>query len=60
MSYEVFLLRQFLFKYFPNLTIRRCVLVDETNFLSFCPYQACGGNFGPKRTSKKDIEYDYY
>ncbi|CAM8882622.1 unnamed protein product [Rhodiola kirilowii] len=41
--------------------LRRCIPDDEiASVLSFCHEHACGGHFGPKRTSRKILECGFY
>ena len=44
----------YIFKYFPDQIIRLCVLEKEhKRVLTFCHEFACGGHFGPCKTTKK-------
>ncbi|CAM8999104.1 unnamed protein product [Rhodiola kirilowii] len=41
--------------------LRRCIPDDEiASVISFCHEHACGGHFGPKRTSRKILECGFY
>ena len=51
----------YLWKFYVDQVIRRCV--PETKFLSIltlCHSYACGGHFGPKRTSRKVLKCGFY
>ncbi|XP_068317061.1 uncharacterized protein [Pyrus communis] len=51
----------YLWKYFPNQLIRRCVPESEfKSILTFCHSYACGGHFGAKRTTLKVLESGFY
>ncbi|XP_027182165.1 uncharacterized protein LOC113780574 [Coffea eugenioides] len=47
----------YLWKFCSNQVIRKCVSDEEIpSILSFCHAYACGGHFGPKRTTYKVLE----
>ncbi|CAL2258260.1 unnamed protein product [Prunus armeniaca] len=51
----------YLWKYCPDLIIRRCVHDSEFNsILTFCHTYACGGHFGTQRTALKVLECGFY
>lgn len=51
----------YLFKYCPDQIIRRCIPeYDQTNILSFCHDQACGGHFSAKKTAAKILQCGFY
>ncbi|KAK9058199.1 hypothetical protein SSX86_023039 [Deinandra increscens subsp. villosa] len=51
----------YLWKYGGDQIIRRCVDMSEVpSILDFCHTQACGGNFGSKRTTSKVLESGFY
>ncbi|CAM8885214.1 unnamed protein product [Rhodiola kirilowii] len=51
----------YLWKIGINQILRRCIPDDEiASVLSFCHEHACGGHFGPKRTSRKILECGFY
>ncbi|CAN6697951.1 unnamed protein product [Malus baccata var. baccata] len=51
----------YLWKYFPDQVIRRCVHDSEFNaILTFCHTYACGGHFGTQRTALKVLECGFY
>ena len=44
----------YLFKYFPDQLMRKCVLNDDQiGVLTLCHSEACGGNFSVRKTSNK-------
>ncbi|KAI3782082.1 hypothetical protein L2E82_12114 [Cichorium intybus] len=51
----------YLWKQGADQVIRRCVHYDEVpSILSFCHEHACGGHFGPQRTTRKVLECGFY
>ena len=51
----------YLWRYGSDQVIRRCVPDSEKHsILSFCHDYACGGHFGPKRTSRKILDSGFY
>lgn len=51
----------YLFKYCPDQIIRRCVPdSDQTNIISFCHDNACGGHFSSKKTAAKILQCGFY
>ena len=47
----------FLFKYYPNQIIRRCIQKEKTkNMLNMSYGDACGGHFTCKKTTKKVLD----
>ncbi|XP_062075055.1 uncharacterized protein LOC133779070 [Humulus lupulus] len=51
----------YLWKHCTDQIIRRCVPESEfCSILSFCYAYACGGHFGPKRTSRKIFDSNFY
>ena len=51
----------YLFKYCPDQIIRRCIAEHEqTNIISFCHDQACGGHFSSNRTATKVLQCGFY
>ena len=56
-----FWVEPYLFKYFPDQIIRRCLLEDEhQSVLTFCHELACGGHFGPRKTAEKVLQSGFY
>ena len=51
----------YLFKYCPDQIIRRCIPEEEQrSVLSFCHELACGGHFGPRKTTEKVLQSGFY
>ena len=51
----------YLWKFCADQLIRRCIPQHEQHsILSFCHSYACGGHFGPKRTTFKVLESGFY
>lgn len=51
----------YLWTHCSDQVIRRCVLETELqSILTFCHSYACGGHFGPKRTTFKVLESGFY
>ncbi|CAM8981890.1 unnamed protein product [Rhodiola kirilowii] len=51
----------YLWKIGVDQILRRCIPNDEiASVLSFCHEHACGGHFGPKRTSRKFLDSGFY
>ena len=51
----------YLFKYCSDQIIRRCIPDEEVrSVLSFCHELACGGHFGPRKTSKRVLQSVFY
>ena len=51
----------YLFKYYPDQIMRRCILEDEVlSVLNFCHNDACGGYFSVKITAAKILQCDFY
>ncbi|XP_062103840.1 uncharacterized protein LOC133814955 [Humulus lupulus] len=51
----------YLFKYFPNQIMRRCIPDDEvSSVLIFCHNDACGGHFSVKKTAAKILQCGLY
>jgi hypothetical protein len=51
----------YLFKYFPDQIIRRCIPEhDQSNVISFCHDHACGGHFSAKKTAAKILQRGFY
>ncbi|CAN6562571.1 unnamed protein product [Malus baccata var. baccata] len=51
----------YLFKYFPDQIIRRCVPESEQqSILTFSHTLACGGHFGAKKTSLKVLQSGFF
>ena len=51
----------YLFKYYPDQIIRRCITEEEQrSVLSFYHNLACGGYFGPHKTAKKVLQSRFY
>lgn len=51
----------YLFKYFPDQIIRRCVPNNEQkDVISFCHDQACEGHFSAKKTAAKVLQGGFY
>jgi hypothetical protein len=50
----------YLFKYFPDQIIRRCVPEpNQSSVISFCHDHACGGHFSAKKTTAKIFSADF-
>ncbi|XP_061356375.1 uncharacterized protein LOC133300801 [Gastrolobium bilobum] len=48
----------YLWRFCSDQVVRRCVPDSETiSVLNFCHASACGGHFGPQRTSRKGIDF---
>ncbi|KAI3781373.1 hypothetical protein L2E82_11386 [Cichorium intybus] len=51
----------YLWKQGADQVLRRCIHYDEVpSILSFCHEHACGGHFGPQRTTRKVLECGFY
>lgn len=51
----------YLWKYYVNQIIRRCVFDSKFQFiLDFCYNYNCGGHFRPQRTTRKVFDSSYY
>ncbi|CAM8968884.1 unnamed protein product [Rhodiola kirilowii] len=51
----------YLWKFGVDQILRRCIPDDKIAYeLSFCHEHACGGHFGPKRTSRKILDSGFY
>ena len=51
----------FLYKYYADQIIRRCVLEEEQlGILSHCHENACGGHFASQKTAMKVLQYGFY
>ena len=51
----------YLYKYYADQIIRRCVPNDETpSILTLCHAYAWGGHFGPKRMARKVLDSGFY
>ena len=51
----------YLFKYYPDQIIRRCLPEDEHHsVLTFCHELACGGHFSPCKTAEKVLHSGFY
>jgi hypothetical protein len=51
----------YLFKYCSNQIMRRCISEhDQSNVISFCHDQACGGHFSAKKTAAKMFQSGFY
>ena len=51
----------YLFKYYPDQIIRRCIPESEyQKILSFCHDHACGGHFSSKKTAMKILQCGFY
>ena len=51
----------YLFKYFPDQIIRRCVPDNEfMSIINFCHSEACGGHFSAKKTIAKILQSGFY
>ncbi|CAN6561349.1 unnamed protein product [Malus baccata var. baccata] len=51
----------YLFKHFQDQIIRRCVpLEEQESILKFAHHYACGGHFGPRRTSAKILQSGFF
>ncbi|CAM8965668.1 unnamed protein product [Rhodiola kirilowii] len=51
----------YLWKFGVDQILRRCIPDDAIAYeLSFCHEHACGGHFGPKRTSRKILDSGFY
>ena len=52
-----FWVEPYLFKYWPDQIIRRCLPEDEhQSVLTFCHELAYGGHFGPRKTAEKVLQ----
>jgi hypothetical protein len=51
----------YLFKYCLDQIIRRCIYEhDQSNVISFCHDQACGGHFSAKKIATKILQCGFY
>ena len=51
----------YLFKYYPNQIIRRCIPEhDQSNVISFYHDHGCGGHFSAKKTAAKILQCRFY
>jgi hypothetical protein len=51
----------YLFKYYPDQIIRRCIPEhDQSNVISFCHDHACGGHFSAKNTAANILQCEFY
>ena len=51
----------YLFKYYPDQIMRRCVPNDEQiRILTFCHFEACGGLFSARKTTDKILQAGFY
>ena len=51
----------YLFKYYPDQIMRRCVPNDEQiRILTFCHSEACGGHFSARKTADKILQAGFY
>ena len=51
----------YLFKYYPNQILRRCIPNNETlSVIKFCHIEACGGYFSIKKTIAKVLQCGFY
>ena len=51
----------YLFKYYPDQIIRRCVPDFECiSVISFCHFETCGGRFSAKKTAAKILQCGFY
>ena len=51
----------YLFKYFPDQIMRRCVPNEEqVRILTFCHSEACGGHFSARKTADKILQAGFY
>ena len=51
----------YLFKYYPNQLMRRCVSNDDQiGVLTFCHSEACGGHFSTRKMVNKILQIGFY
>lgn len=51
----------YLFKYYPDQIIRRCIHEnDQQSLISFCHDHACGGHFSARKTAAKILLCGFY
>jgi hypothetical protein len=51
----------YLFKYYPDQIIRRCISKhDQSNVISFCHDHACGGHFSANKIAAKILQCGFY
>ena len=51
----------YLFKYCPDQLMRRCVSNDDQiGVLTFCHFEACGGNFSTRKMADKILQAGFY
>ena len=51
----------YLFKYYPDQLMRRCVSNDDQiGLLTFCHSEACGGYFSARKTADKILQAGCY
>ena len=51
----------YLFKYFPDQLLRRCVVNDDQiGVLTFCHFESCGGHFSARKTADRILQACFY